>query len=170
LSARIAFAAAGATVVGAPVDDEGLIIDALPADAEVICVTPSHQFPLGVPMSPARRQALLAHARRTGAVVIEDDYDGEFRFDGRPLEALQTLDTSQQVIYVGTFSKSLFPDLRLGYVVSPEWLRGPLLAAKQVSGQPPRPGRGRRRRGLGGLRLGCARGDLKPPTAGRLCS
>jgi GntR family transcriptional regulator / MocR family aminotransferase len=133
---RLAFAAAGATVVGAPVDDEGLIIDALPAEAEVICVTPSHQFPLGVPMSPARRQALLAHARRTGAVVIEDDYDGEFRFDGRPLEALQTLDTSQQVIYVGTFSKSLFPDLRLGYVVSPEWLRGPLLAAKQVSGHP----------------------------------
>jgi GntR family transcriptional regulator/MocR family aminotransferase len=132
----MAFAAAGATVIATQVDDEGVVMDALPAKADVICVTPSHQFPLGVPMSPARRQSLLAHARRTGAVVIEDDYDGEFRFDGRPLEALRTLDTTQQVIYVGTFSKSLFPDLRLGYVVAPEWLREALLAAKQVSGHP----------------------------------
>jgi GntR family transcriptional regulator/MocR family aminotransferase len=133
---RMAFAAAGATVVGTPVDDEGIIVDALPAEAEVVCVTPSHQFPLGVPMSPARRQSLLAYARRTGAVIIEDDYDGEFRFGDRPLEALRTSDTAQQVIYVGTFSKSLFPDLRLGYVVSPEWLQGSLLAAKQISGHP----------------------------------
>jgi GntR family transcriptional regulator/MocR family aminotransferase len=131
---RLAFIAAGAKVVGVPVDDEGLVVGALPPEAEVICVTPSHQFPLGVPMSPKRRQSLLAHARRVGSVVIEDDYDGEFRFDGRPLEALQTLDTSQQVIYVGTFSKSLFPDLRLGYVVAPEWLREPLLAVKQING------------------------------------
>jgi GntR family transcriptional regulator/MocR family aminotransferase len=135
-SMRMAFAAAGATVIATPVDDEGLVVDALPAKAEVICVTPSHQFPLGMAMSPARRQSLLAHARRTGAVVIEDDYDGEFRFDGRPLEALRTLDTTQQVIYVGTFSKSLFPELRLGYVVAPDWLREALLAAKQISGHP----------------------------------
>ena len=132
--ARSVFAAAGATVVGAAVDDEGIVVEALPPNAEVVCVTPSHQFPLGVPMSPARRQELLAFARRTGAVVVEDDYDGEFRFDGRPLEALQTLDVSGQVVYVGTFSKSLFPDLRLGFVVAPEWALGPLLAAKQASG------------------------------------
>src|SRR6185312_11059024 len=95
--------------------------------------TPSHQFPLGVPMSPRRRRALLDFAERTGAVVIEDDYDGEFRFDGRPLEALQTLDASGRVIYVGTFSKSLFPDLRVGFVVAPEWIRGPLTGAKLLS-------------------------------------
>ena len=130
---RVAFAAAGATVVGAPVDDEGIVVETLPPNAEVICVTPSHQFPLGVPMSPRRRQALLALAGRTGAVLVEDDYDGEFRFDGRPLEALQTLDVSDQVIYVGTFSKSVFPDLRLGFVAAPDWVRGPLLAAKMAS-------------------------------------
>jgi GntR family transcriptional regulator/MocR family aminotransferase len=133
---RIAFAAAGARVVGAPVDEEGIVVEALPAGAEVIYVTPSHQFPLGVPMSPRRRQALLAFARRTGAIVIEDDYDGEFRFDGRPLEALQTLDVTEQVIYLGTFSKSLFPDLRLGFVAAPQWAVGALAAAKQVSGSP----------------------------------
>ena len=130
---RKAFSAEGATVVGVPVDDEGIVVDALESDVEVVCVSPSHQFPLGVPMSPARRRALLDFARRTGAVVIEDDYDGEFRFDGRPLEALQTLDVTQQVLYVGTFSKSLFPDLRLGFVVAPEWARAALEAAKMAS-------------------------------------
>jgi GntR family transcriptional regulator/MocR family aminotransferase len=135
--ARLAFAAAGATVVGIPVDEEGLVVEALPDNAAVVYVTPSHQFPLGAPLSPRRRQALLAFARRTGAVVIEDDYDGEFRFDGRPLEALQTLDASGQVVYVGTFAKSLFPELRLGYLVTPEWLREPLKAAKQLAGLSP---------------------------------
>ena len=133
---RAAFTAAGARIVEAPVDEEGILVDALPADAEVVCVTPSHQFPMGVAMSPPRRQALLAFARRTGAVVIEDDYDGDFRFDGRPLEALQTLDVSDQVLYVGTFSKSLFPDLRLGYVVAPDWAREALLLAKMATGGP----------------------------------
>ena len=131
--ARRPFAAAGATVVETPVDEEGIVVEALPPEAEVVYVTPSHQFPLGVPMSPRRRRALMDHADRTGAVVIEDDYDGEFRFDGRPLEALQTLDGSGRVIYVGTFSKSLFPDLRLGFVVAPEWIRGPLISARMAS-------------------------------------
>jgi GntR family transcriptional regulator/MocR family aminotransferase len=135
--ARLAFAAAGAAVVGIPVDDEGLVVEALPDNAEIVYVTPSHQFPLGVVMSPRRRQALLAFARRAGAVVIEDDYDGEFRFDGRPLEALQTLDASGQVVYVGTFGKSLFPELRLGYLMTPEWLRDALRAAKQLGGLSP---------------------------------
>ena len=134
---RQAFANAGAIVAPVAVDDEGLVVDDLPPGAEVICVTPSHQFPLGVPMSPARRRDLMALARRTGAVVIEDDYDGEFRLDGRPLEALQTLDVSDQVLYVGTFSKCLFPDLRIGYVVAPAWAREPLLAAKMASSSTP---------------------------------
>ena len=131
--ARQPFAMAGARVVGVPLDEEGILVEALPPDAEVIYVTPSHQFPLGVPMSPRRRRALLDFAERVGAVVIEDDYDGEFRFDGRPLEALQTLDASGRVIYVGTFSKSLFPDLRVGFLVAPEWIRGPLTGAKLLS-------------------------------------
>jgi GntR family transcriptional regulator/MocR family aminotransferase len=131
--AHLPFVAAGAKIEAAPVDDEGIVVEALSDDAEIIYVTPSHQLPLGVPMSPLRREALLAHARATGAIVIEDDYDGEFRFDGRPLEALQTLDVSQQVIYVGTFSKSLYPDLRLGFVAAPEWLRARLVSAKIAS-------------------------------------
>ncbi len=128
---RNAFAAAGATVVGIAVDAEGLIVDQLPAEARIVCVTPSHQFPLGPAMSPLRRAALLDFARGTGAVIVEDDYDGEFRFSGRPLEALQTLDRGDCVFYVGTFSKSLFPALRLGFVVTPAWARTALIAAKQ---------------------------------------
>jgi GntR family transcriptional regulator/MocR family aminotransferase len=95
-------------------------------------VTPSHQFPLGTVMSARRRAALLAHCRRRGAVIIEDDYDGEFRFVDRPLDALQTLDRTQSVFYVGTFSKSLLPELRLGYIVAPPWAVGALVAAKLV--------------------------------------
>jgi GntR family transcriptional regulator / MocR family aminotransferase len=128
-----AFAAAGARIEAVPVDGEGLIVERLPAATRVICVTPSHQFPLGVAMSLRRRAALLEFARRRGAVIIEDDYDGEFRLAGRPLDALQTLDRDASVFYVGTFSKSLFPALRLGYVVAPGWARAALIAAKQVS-------------------------------------
>jgi GntR family transcriptional regulator / MocR family aminotransferase len=130
---RAAFAAAGAVLHGVPVDDEGLLVDRLPARTRVISVTPSHQFPLGAAMSQPRRAALLDAARRRGAVIIEDDYDGEFRLGGRPLDALQTLDRAEAVFYVGTFSKSLFPALRLGYVVAPPWARAALLAAKQLA-------------------------------------
>ncbi len=130
---RNAFAAAGARVVGVPVDAEGLIVDRLPAEARIVCVTPSHQFPLGPALSPPRRAALLDFARGAGAVIVEDDYDGEFRFSGRPLEALQTLDRGDCVFYVGTFSKSLFPALRLGFLVTPPWARQALVVAKQHS-------------------------------------
>jgi GntR family transcriptional regulator / MocR family aminotransferase len=130
---RAAFAAAGARLTGVPVDDEGLIVERLPAQARIVCVTPSHQFPLGAVMSAARRAALLEFAQRHGAVVIEDDYDAEFRFGDRPLDALQTLDRSESVFYVGTFSKSLFPSLRLGFVVAPPWAHLALAAAKQVA-------------------------------------
>jgi GntR family transcriptional regulator / MocR family aminotransferase len=99
----------------------------------VICVSPSHQFPMGVAMSARRRAALLDFARTFNAVVIEDDYDSEFRVQGRPLDALQTLDRGEHVFYVGTFSKSLFPTLRIGFVAVPPWARGALVAAKSVS-------------------------------------
>jgi GntR family transcriptional regulator/MocR family aminotransferase len=130
---REAFAAAGAIVAPVPVDAEGLVVDQIPTTARVIYVTPSHQFPLGMAMSPARRIALLEFARRHGAVVIEDDYDGEFRYGGRPLDALQTLDRDGSVFYVGTFSKSLFPALRLGYLVAPPWALAALARVRQLS-------------------------------------
>jgi len=130
---RAAFAAAGAKLVPVRVDAEGLDVERLPRDARVVCVTPSHQFPLGSAMSAQRRAALLEFARAREAVVIEDDYDGEFRFGGRPLDALQTLDRAESVFYVGTFSKSLFPTLRIGYVVAPPWAQGALAAAKQIA-------------------------------------
>jgi GntR family transcriptional regulator / MocR family aminotransferase len=130
---RAAFAAAHAEIVPIPIDDEGLAVDRLPVDVTVIAVTPSHQFPLGVAMSPHRRMELLAFANRRNAIIIEDDYDGEFRFSGRPVEALQTLDRAGSVFYVRTFSKCLLPALRLGYVVTPAWARRALVAAKQIA-------------------------------------
>lgn len=120
---RAAFAAAGARVLPVAVDDEGLCVGEIPAQAEIVCVTPSHQSPTGATLSLRRRIALLEFARRHGAVVIEDDYDGEFRFGARPLDALQTLDRGDCVFYVGTFSKTLFPALRKGFVVAPPWAR-----------------------------------------------
>jgi GntR family transcriptional regulator/MocR family aminotransferase len=131
--ARAAFQAAGARIAPTPVDADGLDVDALPADASVIYTTPSHQFPLGVPMSLARRRALLGHAARSGAVVIEDDYDGEFRFDGRPVDALRSMDREGRVFYVGTFSKCMFPALRMGFIAAPGWARPALTSARQVS-------------------------------------
>lgn len=130
---RNAMAAAGARLVPVPVDEEGLRVDRLPHDVRVVCTTPSHQFPTGAAMSMSRRLALLAFARRHGAVVIEDDYDGEFRYGQRPLDALQTLDREGCVFYVGTFSKSLFPSLRIGFAVVPAWAREPLTALKQCA-------------------------------------
>lgn len=127
---RAAFAAAGAELVPVPVDDDGMCIDQVPQDVQVISVTPSHQSPTGATLSLQRRVRLLEHARSQRAVVIEDDYDGEFRFGGRPLDALQTLDRDALVFYVGTFSKSLFPALRKGFVVAPGWAREALVAAK----------------------------------------
>jgi GntR family transcriptional regulator/MocR family aminotransferase len=130
---RAAFAAAGAQLVPIPVDGEGLCVELLPDDVGVISVTPSHQSPTGVALSLRRRTALLEFARSRGAVIIEDDYDGEFRFGGRPLDALQTLDRNQLVFYIGTFSKSLFPSLRKGFVVAPQWARDALIAVKHCA-------------------------------------
>jgi len=129
---RQTFEAAGAQVLPVPVDDEGLIVERIPRHARVIYVTPSHQFPSGMAMSPARRASLLEFARRHEAVIIEDDYDGEFRYGGRPLDALQTLDRDGSVFYIGTFSKSLFPSLRLGYLVAPAWAMPALACVRQL--------------------------------------
>ncbi|WP_414447557.1 PLP-dependent aminotransferase family protein [Burkholderia sp. 22PA0099] len=131
--ARAAFEALGATVIGVPVDAQGLIVEQLPDAARFVYATPSHQFPLGMPMSLARRVALLDWARRRDAVVLEDDYDCEFRFDGRPLEPLKSLDRDGRVAYVGTFSKTLFPELRIGYAIAPRPLIAPLLKVKQIA-------------------------------------
>ncbi|MEH2525761.1 MULTISPECIES: MocR-like pyridoxine biosynthesis transcription factor PdxR [unclassified Bradyrhizobium] len=127
------FKVLGARVIGVPVDSEGLIVQALPAGARAVYVTPSHQYPLGVAMSLSRRRALLAWAERNNAVVVEDDYDSEFRFGGRPLEPLQTLDATGRVVYVGTFSKTLLPALRLGFMVVPPSLREAAHKAKFVT-------------------------------------
>lgn len=130
--ARACFTAMGARVVSVPVDAHGMVVDALPAQARLVYVTPSHQFPLGMPLSLDRRIALLEWAQRTGAVIAEDDYDGEFRFEGRPLDALKSLDRAGLVAYVGTFSKTIFPELRVGYLVPPQSLYGALVKAKQL--------------------------------------
>jgi GntR family transcriptional regulator/MocR family aminotransferase len=120
--ARNSFKAAGANLIPVPVDDEGFNLAAAPGDgtkAKLVYVTPSHQYPLGVTMSLARRLALLEWARARGAWIIEDDYNSEFRYAGRPLASLQGLDRDGRVIYVGTFSKTIFPSLRIGCAVVP---------------------------------------------------
>ncbi|MEP6635023.1 MAG: PLP-dependent aminotransferase family protein, partial [Luteimonas sp.] len=121
----------GAQLLPTPVDRDGLITDALPARApRLIYVTPSHQFPIGAVMSLTRRLALLDYAERRQSWIFEDDYDGEFRYDSRPIAALRSLDEHDRVIYVGTFSKVLFPALRLGYLIMPAPLRDDFIAAK----------------------------------------
>jgi len=116
-----------------PVDGEGLSVDygrTTAPDAVLAAVTPSHQYPMGVTMSLGRRLELLDWARESGAWVLEDDYDSEFRYSGKPLSALQGLDDGSRVIYTGTFSKVLFPALRLGYLVLPEALIEPFLKVR----------------------------------------
>jgi GntR family transcriptional regulator/MocR family aminotransferase len=122
-----------ATVRGVPVDGEGIVVDALPDAARLVYVTPSHQHPTGVAMSRARRIALLEWAVRHDAVLVEDDYDSEFRFADRPLEPLQSLDRDGRVVYVGSFSKSLLPGLRVGYAIAPSSLTPALREAKRVT-------------------------------------
>nr|WP_244830065.1 PLP-dependent aminotransferase family protein [Caballeronia sp. TF1N1] len=123
LLARNFLIEAGLRLVPVRVDDEGLDVErgvALAPDARFAFVTPSHQSPLGVTLSLARRMKLLDWANRAGSWIVEDDYDSEFRYVGRPLPALKSLDRDDRVIYCGTFSKVLFPGLRLSYVVVPE--------------------------------------------------
>lgn len=139
-----AFLAEGARLRGVPVDAAGLRVDALPdpdAPAEIAAhlavVTPSHQYPTGVTLSLERRLALLEWARRASAVVVEDDYDGDLRLEGQPLEALCGLDDRGEVIYLGTFAKALYPAMRLGYAVLPYWLIEPVARARAASDRHP---------------------------------
>jgi GntR family transcriptional regulator/MocR family aminotransferase len=130
--ARLILEANGARVVGVPVDDEGIVVDAIPADARLVYVTPSHQFPLGMPMSEARRRALLARANEIGAIVVEDDYDSEFRYSGRPTDSLQGMDDTGNVAMVGSFSKTVAPSLRLGHVIAPPALAQAIANVKHL--------------------------------------
>jgi len=129
---RAAFAAAGAQVRAVPTDAEGLVVDALADDTAVVCVTPAQQFPMGMAMSAARRAALVAFARRTGALIVEDDYGGEFRFDGAAQPPLFA-HAPEQTAYVGTFSQSLLPALRIGFAIPPPGLREALAEARARS-------------------------------------
>jgi GntR family transcriptional regulator / MocR family aminotransferase len=138
--ARSALRAAGARIVPVRVDTEGLDVDQgarRASDARLVYVTPSHQYPLGVPMSLSRRLALLRWARGARAWVIEDDYDSEFRYGARPIPCLHGLDADGRVIYVGSFSKTLFPALRLGFLIVPRDLRDRLVAARAAADQHP---------------------------------
>lgn len=134
--AKRAFAGAGVEIIPVPLDAEGLDVERgreLDSGARLIYVTPSHQYPLGVTMSLARRLQLLEWANQSAAWILEDDYDSEYRYSGRPLSSLQGLDQHGRVIYLGTFSKVLFPALRIGYLAVPENLANAFIAAKSVS-------------------------------------
>ena len=123
------FEMVGAKVISIRVDDQGLCVDQLNQTvkkAKLIYVTPASQFPLGTTLSQARRKALLEWATRTGAMIVEDDYNGEYRYQGRPIATLHAMADDGQVIYMGSFSKLLFPALRLGYMVVPDHFLNPL--------------------------------------------
>jgi GntR family transcriptional regulator/MocR family aminotransferase len=140
--ARNLLTASGITILPIRVDPEGICPDH--ADLAVvprfIFVTPSHQYPLGMVMSLARRRSLLEYAKTHGCWIIEDDYDSEFRYNGRPLASLQGMDSDERVLYMGTFSKTMFPGLRLGYLVLPPSLKQPFVTGMEElhrSGQAP---------------------------------
>ncbi len=140
-----AFLAEGAALAGMPVDAHGVQVEALPtheyasgaAGPRLAIVTPSHQYPTGVTLSLERRVVLLEWARRVGVVVVEDDYDGDLRLEGQPLEALRGLDDHDEVIYLGTFAKALYPAVRLGFAVLPHWLIEPVAGARAASDRHP---------------------------------
>jgi GntR family transcriptional regulator / MocR family aminotransferase len=131
--ARRIFAGYGARLRPARIDENGIVIGDLSKRARLVYVTPSHQFPTGVAMSLARRLELIEWSRRHNAVILEDDYDSEYRYSGPPLPALQGLAGGVNVIYIGTFSKVMFPSLRIGYMVAPPSLIEPLRRAKWLA-------------------------------------
>lgn len=133
--ARAVFESAGCRLVTVPVDDDGMMVSAgikRAPKARAAYVTPSHQYPLGSTMSAGRRMQLLNWAQSAGSWIIEDDYDSEYRFESAPISSLQGLDRNDRVIYIGTFSKVLFPSLRLGYLVIPPDLVGHFCAVRSA--------------------------------------
>lgn len=130
--ARTAFGASGARLVPLPLDANGMVPDYNLPDPRLVYLTPTHQYPTGHTLSLPRRLALIEHAKRTGCWIVEDDYDSEFLYDHRPTPSLQGLDDAGRVIYVGTFSKTLFPSLRVAYAVLPEPLVQPMVTARSV--------------------------------------
>ena len=138
--ARYVFRASGASLLPMPLDRDGLMVDRLmqqPTPPRLVYVTPSHQFPTGALLSLPRRLALLQWAQQTGALIVEDDYDSEYRYDGRPVPSLQGLDDHGAVLYVGTFSKVMFPSIRLGYLVLPASLVAVFGKAKWLADRQP---------------------------------
>lgn len=141
LGARRAFLAQGAELLSVQVDESGVIVDTLTSKTfsksksglKLIYVTPSHQFPTGATLTLSRRLDLLAWAEKTGVMIIEDDFDSEFRYGSRPIPSLQGLASGDSVIYVGTFSKVLFPSLRVGYLVAPQSLARVFARAKWLA-------------------------------------
>jgi GntR family transcriptional regulator/MocR family aminotransferase len=139
--ARAILSAAGAKLVPVPIDESGLAVEVgtrLAPNARLAYVTPAHQFPLGVKLSSARRAALLEWSRARGAWIFEDDYDSEFRFVGRPIAAMQGLDPTGNVIFSGSFNKTLFPSLRLSFVVVPTRLVDSFCGARSIVDRYPR--------------------------------
>jgi GntR family transcriptional regulator/MocR family aminotransferase len=133
--AHVALRSSGAELAPVPVDSEGIDVDAVDRLGErvrAVYVTPSHQYPLGTSMSTARRAALLAWAERRRAWVIEDDYDSEYRYVSRPLAAVQGMAANARVVYIGTFSKVMFPSIRVGYMVLPSVLFDAFLSAREA--------------------------------------
>jgi GntR family transcriptional regulator/MocR family aminotransferase len=127
--------AAGARIFPVPVDRDGLDPTKLPKNASLVFVTPSHQFPTGAILPLARRLALLEWASRKNSVIVENDFDGEFHYDGRPLESMQGLDTEGRIVYMGTFSRTVFPALRIGYLIAPKSLGPAFTMAKWLCDQ-----------------------------------
>jgi GntR family transcriptional regulator/MocR family aminotransferase len=142
-TARAAIASCGAKIVPVPVDDSGLVVEEgirRAAAARMAYVTPSHQFPMGVTMSIERRMELIQWARKNRSIIIEDDYDSEYRYAQRPIPSLQGLDQSDRTVYVGSFSKVIFPALGLGYAIVPPGLTDGFAAALALSARPPSSG------------------------------
>jgi GntR family transcriptional regulator / MocR family aminotransferase len=139
LGAKQVFESSGAKLVPVTVDENGFDVQAALKQSQIArmaCVTPSHQFPLGVTMSLTRRLQLLEWAKNAGGWIVEDDYDSEYRYAGRPLASLQGLDQNGRVLYIGSFSKTIFPALRVGCIVVPPDLIEIFSAARALSGSP----------------------------------
>lgn len=125
--------AAGALICPVPVDAEGIIVEQIPGEAKLIFACPSNQFPLGITMSARRRRKLHEFSRSQRALIIEDDYDGEFRTKGEPLKAIYSQEPADLAFYIGSFSKCMFPGVRLGYVIAPHWAIDPMVLAKNIT-------------------------------------